>query len=169
MNNNAGTNEDNINDDDTIVEIPLNKKYIKSKDKNVNKNIKEYEINNLNLNLKCNKKASSFCLNPKLKFNIPYEKNIDKNSNEEDINDSDDDGIINIVNNFRDNFKDVNNKENINILNNNIINNDSNSKSNRSTITNHSVHSYSVVDSVESFPTVHKNNIFSNAHKKYFS
>jgi len=151
--NNAETNEDNIN------------KVI-----NINKNVKEYEINNLNLNLnlKCNKKASSFCLNPKLKFNVGYERNIDNNSNEEDINDSDDDGIINIVNNFRDKFKDGNNKENVNILN-NIINNDSSSKSNRSTITNHSVHSYSVVDSVESFPTVHKNNIFSNAHKKYFS
>mgnify|MGYP002624458500 CR=1 FL=1 len=168
MNNNAETNEDNVNDD-TIKEIPVKKGYIKSKDKNVNKNIKEYEINNLNLNLKCNKKASSFCFNPKLKINIPNERNIDKNNNEEDINDSDDDGIINIVNNFRDKFRDINNKENINIMNNNVINNDSNSKSNRSTITNHSVHSYSVVDSVESFPTVHKNNIFSNAHKKYFS
>jgi len=162
MNNNPEANEDNTNDDDTIVEIPLSKKYIKSKDKKA-------EFNNININWKCNKKASSFCLNPKLKFNIHYERNNDKNSNEEDINDSDDDGIINIVNNFRDKFKDVNNKENINILSNNFINNDSNSKSNRSTITNHSVHSYSVVDSVESFPTVHKNNIFSNAHKKYFS
>ena len=169
LNNNPEANEVNNNDDDTLVEIPLSKKCIKSKGKNINKNIKEFEINNMNLNLKCNKKASSFCLNPKLKFNIPYERNTDKNSNEEDINDSDDDGIINIVNNFRDKFKDVNNKENINILSNNIIDNDSNSKSNRSTITNHSIHSYSVVDSVESFPSIHKNNIFSNAHKKYFS
>ena len=133
-------NEVNNNDDDTLMEIPLSKKCIKSKGKNINKNIKEYEINNMNLNLKYNKKASSFCLNPKLKFNIPYERNTDKNSNEEDIK-----------------------------LSNNIIDNDSNSKSNRSTITNHSIHSYSVVDSVESFPAVHKNNIFSNAHKKYFS
>ena len=151
--------EENYNN--AILEIPANS----SKFSEINENINNTNSNMSNFieqieikNLKCNKreKASSFCES--------------SNHNAEDINDSDDEGIINMVNNFssKDNFKDVdiNNKENINKnINNVYINN----KLNKSSITTHSVHSYSVVDSIEFCPNIHKNNIFSYAHKKYFS
>jgi len=119
---------------------------------NRNRSIEEIEIKNL----KCNKreKSSSIYLNTKC--------------NEEDINDSDDDGVINNVNNFnsKDNFKNINeNKENIN---NNMINY-INKKIINPTLTSNSIHSYSIIDSTEFFPSINKNNIFSNAHKKYFS
>jgi serine/threonine protein kinase len=156
-------NEDNKNRND-IFEIPINNKCVKSyrelkefdnnsnSNINMSNNIEEIEINNLI----CNKreKSSSFCINIK---------------HEEDINDSDDDGVINKVNNLnsKDNLKEINkNKENIDK---NLINKDVNNKSNRSTITSRSVHSYSIIDSTEFLPCVHNNNIFSNAHKKYFS
>ena len=89
--------------------------------------------------------------------------------NEEDINDSDDDGTINNVNNFnsKDKYKNIfENKENFN----NNINYKINNKSKRSTTSKHSIHSYSVIESNEFFQSIHKNNnIFSFAHKKYFS
>ena len=142
--------EKNINNN-KFGETSENENYINSNRSNF---IEQIEINNL----KCNKreKASSFCQSI--------------NHNSEDVNDSDDEGIVNMVNNFnsKDNFKEeyIDNKENINTnINNAYINN----KLNKSTITTHSVHSYSVIDSLELFPSIHKNNIFSNAHKKYFS
>ena len=157
-------NNENIKNRNVIFEIPINNKCIKSyrdfnefdnnsnSNINMSNNIEEIEIKNLI----CNKrdKSSSFCIKVK---------------HEEDINDSDDDGVINKVNNFssKDNLKEIiENKENIN---NNLINTDINNKLNRSTITSRTVHSYSVIDSTEFIPCVHKNNIFSNAHKKYFS
>ena len=89
-------------------------------------------------------------------------------NNKEDINDSDDDGIINKVKNLEnendDYFKE--NKENIVI--NKIIEN-YNKNNDKSTITNNSNHSYSVIESNEYTPSINKNNIFSFAHKKYFS
>ena len=103
-------------------------------------------------NTSCNKKekSSSFCCNTKL--------------NEEDIYDSDDDGQINNINNRMNNPKDVyrniiENKENV----------DKNTINDDNTIENHSVHSYSVVDSIEFLHSIHQKDIFSNAHKKYFS
>ena len=118
--------------------IPDKNKDINKKSK-IQKNIKNIEIKNLN------------------SYN-------DKN---EDINDSDDDGIINKVKNFGEisDKKYKENKENINT--NNILEkyniNDNNP------LTNRSNHSYSVRESIEIIPTMNKNNIFSNAHKKYFS
>ena len=156
------SNNEVSNNCKVILEIPVNNKCMKLFGK-----LNENEINNINLsnsieeikikNLKCNKreKSSSFCYNTKF--------------NEEDINDSDDDGVINnvkhIINHTKNNFKDfIKNKENINK---NIINDDN--KLNKSTITSRSNHSYSVIESSEFFQSIHKYNIFSNAHKKYFS
>ena len=87
--------------------------------------------------------------------------------NNNDKNDSDDDGIINKVKNFGDNheFNLKENKENID-TNKKIENADINDNSN---ITSRSNHSYSVIESIEIIPSMNKNNIFSNAHKKYFS
>ena len=152
-------NKEEKSNGNIILEIPINSKSIKSGElsdmdmnSNRNRSIEEIEIKNL----KCNKreKSSSIYLNTKC--------------NEEDINDSDDDGVINNVNNFnsKDNFKNINeNKENIN---NNMINY-INKKIINPTLTSNSIHSYSIIDSTEFFPSINKNNIFSNAHKKYFS
>ena len=152
-------NKEEKSNGNIILEIPINSKSIKSGElsdmdmnSNRNRSIEEIEIKNL----KCNQreKSSSIYLNTKC--------------NEEDINDSDDDGVINNVNNFnsKDNFKNINeNKENIN---NNMIDY-INKKIINPTLTSNSIHSYSIIDSTEFFPSINKNNIFSNAHKKYFS
>ena len=157
-------NINNYSNNNVIFEIPVNNKCIRSfgeinennysnSNINISNNIEEIEIKNIN----CNKreKASSFCINLK--------------NNEEDINDSDDDGIIHNANNFdsKDNFKEIiDNKEN---NDKNRGSNNTNKKLNKSIINTHSIHSYSVIDSIEFFPSIHKNNIFSHAHKKYFS
>ena len=116
----------------------------------MNNNEKEKEIKGINYN--------------KRSENISFNR-----YNEEDINDSDDDGTINNVNNLcsKDNFKDIyENKENID---NNLYYKDINNKSKQSTITSHTIHSYSVSESNDYFQSIHQNNIFSYAHKKYFS
>ena len=134
-----------------------------------NKCIKSFgEINNINF-----EKKKSLDKNINIQKNI---KNIEiKNVNSyndknEDINDSDDDGIINKVNNFlgTSEIENNENKENINMNNINKIKKDYNIND-KSTISNISKHSYSVIDSIEFIPSVNKNNIFSYAHKKYFS
>ena len=131
-----------------------------------NKNIKSFgEINNINFD-----KKKSFDKNTNIQKNI---KNIEiKNVNNysdrnEDINDSDDDGIINKVKNFGGTSEIYikENKENIN-MNKRLQKYNINDKS---TISNASNHSYSIIESIEFIPTMNKNNIFSYAHKKYFS
>ena len=95
-------------------------------------------------------------------------KNIyNNNDKNEDINDSDDDGIINKVKNFGEisDKKYKENKENINVIN--IL--EKNKINENNPLTNRSNHSYSVIESIEIIPSMNKNNIFSNAHKKYFS
>ena len=99
--------------------------------------------------------------------NTEIKDNQNINDKIEDINDSDDEGIINEIKNFEANHENnlVENKENINM---------NNKKGNynicdKSTITCHSNHSYSVIESIEVIPSMNKNNIFSYAHKKYFS
>ena len=117
----------------------LDKNKEEEKNNKIQKNIKNIEIKNLN----------------------------SYNDRDEDINDSDDDGIINKVKNFGDinDIKNNENKENINF--NNILIKDKIIDNNP--ITNRSNHSYSVIESIEVIPSMNKNNIFSNAHKKYFS
>ena len=95
-------------------------------------------------------------------------KNIyNNNDKNEDINDSDDDGIINKVKNFGEisDKKYKENKENINVIN--IL--EKNKINENNPLTNRSNHSYSVIESIEIIPSMNKNSIFSNAHKKYFS
>ena len=95
-------------------------------------------------------------------------KNIyNNNDKNEDINDSDDDGIINKVKKFGEisDKKYKENKENINVIN--IL--EKNKINENNPLTNRSNHSYSVIESIEIIPSMNKNNIFSNAHKKYFS
>ena len=108
--------------------------------------------------------------NSKIQKNIKNTKirNINNNNNKnEDINDSDDDGIINKVKNFGEisDKKYKENKENINVIN--IL--EKNKINDNNPLTNRSNHSYSVKESIEIIPSTNKNNIFSNAHKKYFS
>ena len=94
-------------------------------------------------------------------------KNINSyNDKNEDINDSDDDGIINKVKNFGE-ISDKKYKENKENITNNII--EKNNINDNNPNTNRSNHSYSVRESIEIIPSMNKNNIFSNAHKKYFS
>ena len=148
-------NKDNNMTNTNKNKIPIANKYIKSFG----------EINNINFD-----KKKSFDKNTNIQKNI---KNIEiKNVNNysdrnEDINDSDDDGIINKVKNFGGTSEIYikESKENINmnkILQKYNIND-------KSTISNASNHSYSIIESIEFIPTMNKNNIFSYAHKKYFS
>ena len=90
---------------------------------------------------------------------------INNNKNKEDINDSDDDGILNNINNFEKTYNLNKQKYKENILHN--IQRDN--MNDDSTITNNSVHSYSIIDSIEFIRSINKNNIYSYAHKKYFS
>ena len=135
--------------------IPVSKKSIKS------------FLENNNIILDNNKNDDK---NNKIQKNIKnteIKDNQNINDKIEDINDSDDEGIINEIKNFEANHENnlVENKENINM---------NNKKGNynicdKSTITCHSNHSYSVIESIEVIPSMNKNNIFSYAHKKYFS
>ena len=181
-NNNNSKISNNINTTNSIYakKIYSQNLIIVNKDNNItntnknkipfaNKCIKSFgEINNINF-----EKKKSLDKNINIQKNI---KNIEiKNVNSyndknEDINDSDDDGIINKVNNFlgTSEIENNENKENINMNNINKIKKDYNIND-RSTISNISKHSYSVKDSIEFIPSVNKNNIFSYAHKKYFS
>ena len=135
--------------------IPVAKKCIKSfeqiNNNYLDKNKNDDKNNNIQKNIQNTKIKNKQNINDKM----------------EDINDSDDDGIINKVKNFGDISEiDIDeNKENINI-NKKIENYNIYDKS---TITSHSNHSYSVIESIEAIPSMNKNNIFSYAHKKYFS
>ena len=135
--------------------IPVSKKCIKSfeqiNNNYLDKNKNDDKNNNIQKNIQNTKIKNKQNINDKM----------------EDINDSDDDGIINKVKNFGD-ISEIDmdeNKENINI-NKKIENYNIYDKS---TITSHSNHSYSVIESIEAIPSMNKNNIFSYAHKKYFS
>ena len=135
--------------------IPISKKCIKFFEESYNNN-----LDNNNNNEKKNKIQKNI-----QNIEIKNEQNI--NNKIEDINDSDDEGIINKVKNFGV-ISEVNineNKENINI-NKKIENYDIYDKA---SITLNTNHSYSVIESIEVMPSMNKNNIFSYAHKKYFS
>ena len=77
---------------------------------------------------------------------------------EENIDDNDDDGIINKINNYKLNVKDIQEKENINTLN---VNHN-----------NDTIHSYSILDSKDSIISImpihssYRN--LDETHKKYF-
>ena len=144
-----------INNNTNKNKIPVSKKGIKS----------FWEMNN---NILDNNKSDD--KNNKIQKNIKDIEIKNKqsiNDKIEDINDSDDEGIINKVKSFEANHENNlnENKENIN-MNNKIGNSNICDKS---TITCHSNHSYSVIESIEVIPSINKNNIFSCAHKKYFS
>ena len=131
---NKSLNNNNINKN----KIPVSNKCIKSFSE-INNNIIEKKIKNIKI------------------------KDIPKNKkNDENINDSDDDGILNRVNNFEHTTK-INNNEN------NKENICQNIEDKSTIIMNNSVHSYSIIDSIEFLPSINKNCIFSFAHKKYFS
>ena len=152
-----------VNKDNNITntnknKIPIANKHIKSFGDINNKNFEKKKSLDKNINIQKNIK------------NIEIKNVNSYNDKNEDINDSDDDGIINKVNNFWGTSEiEINeNKENINMNNINKIKNNYNIND-KSTLTNISNHSYSVIDSIEFLPSVNKNNIFSYAHKKYFS
>ena len=144
-----------INNNTNKNKIPVSKKGIKS----------FWEMNNIILdNNKSDDKNNKIQKNIK---DIEIKNKQSINDKIEDINDSDDEGIINKVKSFEANHENNlnENKENIN-MNNKIGNSNICDKS---TITCHSNHSYSVIESIEVIPSINKNNIFSCAHKKYFS
>ena len=135
--------------------IPLTKKSIKSSGEN-NANISE-KMKFIDSHNKIQKDILS----------IEIQNVLSNSNNKEDINDSDDDGIINQAKNFggKSSIYEKENKENINIntkIDNYALNDNGN-------ITGRSNHSYSVIESIEVIPSMNKNSIFSFAHKKYFS
>ena len=176
--NNNSKNSNNLNSSNSIYtkKIYSQNIFIYNKDNNIS-NINNNRIPVANRNIQSFGEMSNDILdknkffekNIKIQKNIKNIeiKNISNNNKNEDINDSDDDGIINKVNNFGEisdkKYKD--NKENINM--NNIL--EKNDINDNNPITNRSNHSYSVRESIEIIPSMNKNNIFSNAHKKYFS
>ena len=185
-NNNNSKMSNNANSTNSVYtkKIYTHNLMIVNKDNNIcnNYNTNIFKINNkipkANKSFKSFSEINNNILEKKKKFDINnrIQKNIQKiklenisdfNDKKEDINDSDDDGIINKVKNFGDNheFNLKENKENID-TNKKIENADINDNSN---ITSRSNHSYSVIESIEIMPSMNKNNIFSYAHKKYFS
>ena len=156
---------------------------ILNKDNNISNN-NTYNINKSKNKIPITKKGIKSFL--KVNNNCLYEnKSADKKSNiqkniksvkignkqtcsdkKEDINDSDDEGIINKVKNFG-KINEMNifeNKENINMnkMENHYLND-------KSTITSRSNYSCSILESIEVIPSINKNKILSPAHKKYFS
>ena len=167
-NSNSNFNTNNISNNLSFIN---NNSYICS---NRNKNDKnkfeskkfEKPINVSKINMNNNTKELEIKGNI---YNKRSENSSSNRNNEEDINDSDDDGTINNVNNLcsKDNFKDIyENKEN---FDNNLNYKDIINKSKNLTISSHTIHSYSVSESNDYFQSIHQNNIFSYAHKKYFS
>jgi hypothetical protein len=167
-NSNSNFNTNNISNNLSFIN---NNSYICSNRNKNDKNkyeSKKYEkpINVSKINMNNNTKEKEIKCN---NCNNGSENSSTNRYNEEDINDSDDDGTINNVNNLcsKDNFKDIyENKEN---FDNNLNYKDIINKSKKLTITSHTIHSYSVSESNDNFQSIHQNNIFSYAHKKYFS
>ena len=191
-NSNFNTNNNNISNLSNN-RISINSAYAKkiysqnfiilNKDNNISNN-NTYNINKSKNKIPITKKGIKSFL--KVNNNCLYEnKSTDKKSNiqkniknvkigkkqtcsdkKEDINDSDDEGIINKVKNFG-KINEMNifeNKENINLnkMENHYLND-------KSTITSRSNYSCSILESIEVIPSINKNKILSPAHKKYFS